>query len=83
MSLPTRPRRYYDPALLNVRYLIYFSYVVSVGLDSDGKPDDNPPKKIPFANGTAIWALDYDFPDGILFYSDIATGKEKIRYDGE
>ena len=61
----------------------YFSYVVSVGLGNDGYPDGKPPKKIPFANGTAIWALDYDFPDGTLFYSDIATGNEKIRYVSE
>ena len=51
-----------------------------MGLDAEGYHDGNPPKEIPFANGTAIWALDYDFPDGKIFYTDMASGIENIRY---
>ena len=51
-----------------------------MGLDAEGYHDGNLPRQIPFANGTAIWALDYDFPDGKIFYTDMASGLENIRY---
>ena len=57
----------------------FCSSIVSVGLDGDGNHNGEAPKVIPFANGTAIWALDFDFPDGKIFYTDMASGVENIR----